>query len=83
MAHSHLLCCLEDHPSVQGCVPQKRSCRPCEVPTCLECRLALQANEISPIGLVIDNFEGYLDAWLCEHDITGMETRYPRRAGQV
>ena len=33
----------------------------------------MQANHISPVGLINDNFIGYLDAWIYQNDITWME----------
>ena len=33
----------------------------------------MQANKISPIGLINDNFNGYLDAWIYQNEITWME----------
>ena len=70
---SALLCCPEDHTCAQGCSAQKLLCRYCDIPVCRDCLLALHGNEISPMGLINDNFIGYLDAWIYQNEITWME----------
>ena len=78
MGNSPLLCCPEDQRCVWRFGLLKRLCRHCEVPVCRECQLALQANEISHMGLISDNFVGYLDSWIYQNDIT-----WPRRIGMA
>jgi hypothetical protein len=64
MASSFILCCPEDHRCAKGCVKAKLLCRFCEVPVCRSCRLSMQTNQIATMGLINDNFYGYLDAWI-------------------
>ena len=73
MANTPLFCCPEDHRCVWRCGLKKRVCRHCEVPVCRDSQLALQANEISPMGTINANFVGYLNAWIYQNDITWME----------
>jgi hypothetical protein len=73
MASSPLLCCPEDHWCSSDCVSAKLLCRSCEVPVCRECRLAMKSNRIATMGLMNDNFYGYLESWIYENNITWME----------
>ena len=68
-----LLCCPEDHRCKRSCKADKTLCRLCELPVCLECQLCLQRKQLSPMGLMDDNFIGFLDPWIYETDITWME----------
>ena len=61
MASSALLCCLEDHRCARDCSSAKFLCRSCEIPICRSCALALKPNQISTMGLMNNNFYGYLD----------------------
>ena len=51
----------------------RRLCQECQIPICADCRYCLTKNQLSPMGLVNDNFVGYLDPWIYESDITWME----------
>ena len=52
---------------------RKTLCSSCELPVCMECQLCLQKNQLSPMGLLNDNFIGFLGPWIYEADITWME----------
>ena len=73
MGKTPLLCCPEDHRCKGSCKANKTLCRTCEIPTCLECQMCLQERQISPMGLIDDNFVGYLGLWVYESDLTWME----------
>ena len=68
-----LLCCPEDHLCKRGCRANKTLCRDCELPVCLECQICLATNRVSPMGLMNDNFIGFLDPWIYETDVAWME----------
>ena len=68
-----LLCCPEDHRCKHTCVEDKRLCASCELPVCRECRIGLQANIVVPIGLINDNWYGYVDRFIYEQQVTWME----------
>ena len=68
-----LLCCPEDHRCTHGCKTAHTLCRSCELPVCLECQVCLQSTQVSPMGLINDNFIGFLDPRIYEADITWME----------
>ena len=76
-----LLCCPEDHRCKRGCKAAQTLCRFCELPVCLECQLCLQKKQLSPMGLMNDNFIGFLDPWVYETDITWMEKLWRLRSG--
>ena len=76
-----LLCCPEDHKCKTSCKADKTLCRLCELPVCLECQLCLQKKQLSPMGLMNDNFIGFLDPWVYETDITWMEKLWRLRSG--
>ena len=63
MGSTPMLCCPEDQECELDCVSSKLLCRECKIPVCRDCRLAMQANRISTVGLIYDNFNGYLEAW--------------------
>ena len=73
LATTSLLCCPENHICADGCQKQGILCPKCRVPICAECRLAMQANEIIPHGLINDNWYGYVQAWIHEVGVTWME----------
>ena len=73
LQHTALLCCPEDHKCAEGCALEKLLCRQCEVPVCRECRLKLQQNEICPLGLMNDNWYGYVARFIYEQKVTWME----------
>ena len=68
-----LICCPEDQICRRTCPIDKRLCLECRIPICADCRFCLTKNQLSPMSLVNDNFVGYLDPWIYEHDITWME----------
>ena len=68
-----LICCPEDQICMRTCQNDKKLCLECRIPICANCRYCLTKNQLSPMGLVNDNFVGYLDPWIYEHDITWME----------
>ena len=73
MGKTLLLCCPEDQKCKRSCKAEKTFCRFCELPVCLECQICLQKKQLSPMGLMNDNFIGFLDPWIYETDITWME----------
>ena len=76
-----LLCCPEDHRCKGSCRANKTFCRMCELPVCLECQICLQKKQLSPMGLMNDNFIGFLDPWIYDTDITWMEKLWRLRSG--
>ena len=68
-----IICCPEDQICKRNCKTDKTLCEECRIPICADCRYCLTKNQLSPMGLVNDNFVGYLDPWIYEHDITWME----------
>ena len=68
-----LICCPEDQICMRTCQNDKRLCLQCRIPICADCRYCLTKNQLSPMGLVNDNFIGYLDPWIYENYITWME----------
>ena len=70
MKKTPLLCCPEDHRCKGSCRANKTLCRMCELPVCVDCQYALQRNQLSPTGLMDDNFIGFLDPWIYQADIT-------------
>ena len=83
MGDTPLLCCPEDHRCKRSCKADKTLCRLCELPVCFECQLCLQRKQLSPMGLMNDNFIGFLDPWVYETDITWMEKRSPVPSGRA
>ena len=73
MGQTPLLCCPEDHKCKGSCKTDKTLCRMCEFPICLESHMCLQKKQLSPMGLMNDNFIGFLDPWIYQADITWME----------
>ena len=53
----------------------------CELPVCYDCQLCLLQKQVSPMGLMNDNFIGFLDPWTYETDITWMEKLWRLRSG--
>ena len=43
------------------------------MPICRKCMFAMQEHRVPAIGLMNDNFIGYMDPWVYEEDITWME----------
>ena len=68
-----LICCPEDQICMRSCQNDKKLCLQCRIPICADCRYCLTKNQLSPTGWVNDNFVGYFDPWIYEHDITWME----------
>ena len=68
-----IICCPEDQICKRTCKMDRKLCQECQVPICADCRYCLQKNQLSPMGLVNDNFVGYLDPWIYQNDITWME----------
>ena len=81
MGKTPLLCCPEDQKCKRSCKSDKTLCRFCELPVCLECQICLQKKQLSPMGLMNDNFIGFLDPWVYETDITWMEKLWRLRSG--
>ena len=81
MGKTPLLCCPEDHKCKISCKSDKTLCCFCELPVCLECQICLQKKQLSPMGLMNDNFIGFLDPWVYETDITWMEKLWRLRSG--
>ena len=73
LSTTSLLCCPEDHRCKHTCVAEERLCASCEIPVCLTCRLALQENKVVPIGLMNDNWYGYVHRFIYEQQVTRME----------
>ena len=76
-----LLYCPEDHRCKGSCRANKTLCRMCELPVCVDCQYALQRKQLSPMGLMNDNFIGFLDPWIYQADITWMEKLWRLRSG--
>ena len=68
-----IICCPEDQMCQRNCKMDKKLCEECWIPICADCRYCLTKNQLSPMGLVNDNFIEYLDPWIYENDITWME----------
>ena len=81
MGDKPLLCCPEDHRCKGNCKAAKTLCGNCELPVCLECQICLQKKQLSPMGLMNDNFISFLDPWVYETDITWMEKLWRVRSG--
>ena len=73
MGETLLLCCPEDHRCKGSCRANKTLCRMCELPVCVDCQYALQRKQVASMGLMNDNFIGFLDPWIYQADITWME----------
>ena len=76
-----LLCCPGDHRCEESCKSDRKLCRLCELPVCYDCQLCLLQKYMSPIGLMNENFIGFLDPWIYETDITWMEQLWRLRSG--
>ena len=59
-----LLCYPEDHRCQYGCEKERRLCHSCELPICKDCQLCLQANQVVPVGLMNDNWYGYVERFI-------------------
>ena len=68
-----LLCCPEDHHCQYGCEKDRRLCHGCELPICIDCRLCLQANQVVPVGLMNDNWYGYVERFIYDQKVTWVE----------
>ncbi len=73
LASDTLLCCPEDHRCARGCAEQKLLCPACEIPLCKDCGFAMARNGIPAMGIINDNFCGYLQPWIYTSEITWME----------
>ena len=73
LSQEALLCCPEDQWCDGDCVSKKLLCHRCRVLICRECCKFLSANAVIPEGLVNDNWQGYIDAWVYEMGVTWME----------
>ncbi len=73
LKNARLLCCPEDQRFIGSCVETKKLCKRCEVPVCKYCWQEMMQNRVVNIGLINDNWYGYVENWIYEAEVTRME----------